>query len=178
MFEYFKLESVDHDPNLALKRCPSLLRGLPRPSFRQRRRKLIVLKALLGAKQHPESLISHYELGHYVSYWPASKKTGPFLQGKALSWTPEALNDLLRIKHYFERGSERDAQRVVSRIKSAVQQLRGLSTMGFPGFVFGTKSLLVSNLPFSVSYQVEGGDIVVLRLLYCEVPLDTLAIWS
>lgn len=83
-----------------------------------------------------------------------------------IRWLDLAVDDLADIADYIARDKPDAAERIVSRLWSAVRSLAKQPEMGRPGRVYGTRELIVSGTPFIVPYRVLKSEIHVLRVLH------------
>ena len=77
-----------------------------------------------------------------------------------------AVDDLEDIADYISQDNPQAANRIVSRLWTAVQSLAEQPKMGRPGRVYGTRELVVSDTPFVVPYRVVSSEIQILRVLH------------
>ena len=83
-----------------------------------------------------------------------------------IKWLDLAVDDLEEIADYISQDNPDAADRVVSRLCTAVKSLAQQSKMGRPGRVYGTRELVVSDTPFVVPYRVVGSEVQILRVLH------------
>ena len=83
-----------------------------------------------------------------------------------IRWLDLTVDDLADIADYIAQENPGAANRVVSRLWSAVNSLAKQPEMGRPGRVYGTRELIVSNTPFIVPYRVIESEIHILRVLH------------
>lgn len=83
-----------------------------------------------------------------------------------IRWLDLAVDDLADIADYIAQDNPGAANRVVSRLWSAVNSLSKQPEMGRPGRVHGARELIVSNTPFIVPYRVVESKIHILRVLH------------
>lgn len=81
--------------------------------------------------------------------------------------TPQAYDDLLAIRVWIARDSERAAERVVSRILQTVAMFERFPLLGRVGRVEGTRELSVVGLPYLIVYSLTSEtDIDVLTIVH------------
>jgi toxin ParE1/3/4 len=83
-----------------------------------------------------------------------------------LLWAPEALDDLAAVKAYIARHDPQAAQRMLIRIREAVERLNTAPNAGRPGRVGGTRELVVAGSPFIVPYRVTARGVEILRVYH------------
>jgi len=83
-----------------------------------------------------------------------------------LRWTLEALKDLEEIVGYVAQEDAQAAQAIAVAIKAASQSLEKFPRRGRPGFVEGTRELLIPRLPHFFVYRVHDGQVQILRILH------------
>ena len=77
-----------------------------------------------------------------------------------------ALANLDEEGEYIAKEDPAAAGRVVARILSAVELLKGNPAMGRPGRVPGTRELVVTETPYLVPYRVREGIVEILRVFH------------
>lgn len=83
-----------------------------------------------------------------------------------IRWTRKALDNLDAAVQYVAADSPGNARKVAQEIRDTIQHLSLQPGMGRPGRVAGTRELVISGLPFIVSYAEYNGDIVLLRIVH------------
>ena len=84
-----------------------------------------------------------------------------------LVWSFEAIEDLISLRAYIAEESPAGAQRVLSRILHAVEDLLPQHPhMGRPGRVPGTRELVIPRTPYIVPYRVQRETIQILRVYH------------
>lgn len=83
-----------------------------------------------------------------------------------LLWTTLALQDLEAIRQYIEVDDDVAAQRVLTRIVSAVEVLVATPSVGRAGRVSGTRELVLVDVPYIIPYRVTAGVVELLRVLH------------
>jgi toxin ParE1/3/4 len=86
-----------------------------------------------------------------------------------LTWSPEALDDLMSIREYIGEDNLVAAAKVVSTIGATVEnQLTLFPESGRSGRVDGTLELVIPRLPFVVPYRIMPTGIEVLRVYHAS----------
>ncbi len=70
-------------------------------------------------------------------------------------WSRRAIRQLVCLREYIEKDSERNATLVAKRILKAVELLQTNPEMGRPGRVAGTRELVVSDTQYIIPYRVQ-----------------------
>ena len=70
-------------------------------------------------------------------------------------WSRRAIRNLVAIRAYIERDSERNAVLVAKRILKAVEHLQFHPAIGRPGRVLRTRELVVPDTPYIIPYRVR-----------------------
>lgn len=83
-----------------------------------------------------------------------------------IRWQDDAINDLIRVRHYIAMDNTSAAAKVANRIRKAVRELAAQPGMGRPGRVPGTRERVLVDVPYIVAYRVEDNSIVILRVLH------------
>ena len=83
-----------------------------------------------------------------------------------VTWTHEALKDLGEALAHIAEDDRDTARNVAVAIKAAAKSLGKLPNRGRPGFVEGTRELLVPNLPYFFVFWVQGEQVAILRLMH------------
>ena len=81
-------------------------------------------------------------------------------------WSDPAAQDLENIEIYIFQDNPRAAIDTVLKILDRVESLLDNPAMGRAGRVFGTKELVLANLPYIVIYRVRNSTIDILRVLH------------
>jgi toxin ParE1/3/4 len=85
----------------------------------------------------------------------------------SLSWSPEAIDDLVQLRAYIAADNPFAAQEVVLRILHAVEvSLQDNPSAGRPGRVPGTREFVVQHTSYIVPYRVRGSRIEILRVYH------------
>ncbi|WP_077965946.1 type II toxin-antitoxin system RelE/ParE family toxin [Ensifer adhaerens] len=77
------------------------------------------------------------------------------MSGKRVRWTLRALRRLGEIGAYIEKDDPDAAARVVARIVTAVDALAEFPASGRPGRIKSTRELVLADIPYRVSRDVE-----------------------
>jgi toxin ParE1/3/4 len=81
-------------------------------------------------------------------------------------WTYEAVKDLDETISYIADEDKGTARNIAIAIKAAAMSLGKLPHRGRPGFVEGTRELLVPNLPYFFVFWVQKNHVEILRLMH------------
>jgi len=81
-------------------------------------------------------------------------------------WTPEALKDLDETIAHIAEEDRDTARHIAIAIKAAAKSLGTLPNRGRPGFVEGTRELLVPKLPYFFVFWVQKEQVEILRLMH------------
>ena len=84
----------------------------------------------------------------------------------AVVWLDEALEDLKSIGDYIAQENANAAYDVLIRIKDTADNLSRHSEIGRPGRVFGTREIVMSDLPYILAYQITDRDIRILAVMH------------
>ena len=85
---------------------------------------------------------------------------------RAVVWLNEALEDLKSIGDYIALENTNAAYNVLIRIKAAVDNLLRHPEIGRPGRVFGTREMVMNDLPYILVYQITDKDIRILAVMH------------
>jgi len=84
-----------------------------------------------------------------------------------ISWSPEAIQDLISLRTHIAEQSPAGARRIVLRILQNVEQLLPENPhMGRPGRMPGTRELVIPQTPYIVPYRVQREIIQILRVYH------------
>ncbi|MEM6832279.1 MAG: type II toxin-antitoxin system RelE/ParE family toxin [Sphingomonadales bacterium] len=84
-----------------------------------------------------------------------------------VSFTLQAVSDLLAIQDYIATQNERAAERVVSRIRQAIQMFERFPFLGREGLVDGTREFAIPGLSYVVVYRIASEtDIDILTIIH------------
>jgi len=81
-------------------------------------------------------------------------------------WTCEALRDLDEALAYIAEEDQDTARDMAVAVKAAAKSLARLPNRGRPGFVEGTRELLVPNLPYFFVFWVQEEQVEILRFMH------------
>lgn len=80
-------------------------------------------------------------------------------------WAPEARRQLAEIWHYIALDNPKGADRMVTRLVTAVEKLSHFPHLGRPGRE-DSRELVVAGTPFIVVYRVRGEEIRIGTVLH------------
>ncbi|MFZ0807565.1 MAG: type II toxin-antitoxin system RelE/ParE family toxin [Candidatus Sulfotelmatobacter sp.] len=83
-----------------------------------------------------------------------------------VKWLRKALANLDAEAEYIACDDPAAADRVVTAISHAVENLKRYPAMGRPGRVVGTRELIIPNTPYIVPYRVRDGCVEILRVFH------------
>ena len=83
-------------------------------------------------------------------------------------WTRTALLNLDGLAEYIAKDNPQAADRMVERIRSAIQNLTIHPSIGRPGRVPNTRELVVTGTPFIIPYRVRESTIEILRVFHAS----------
>jgi toxin ParE1/3/4 len=86
-----------------------------------------------------------------------------------IRWTNKALDNLGAAIEYIAADNSTVAKKVAQKIWDSVQLLKAQPGLGRPGRVAGTRELVISGLPYNVSYMEKDGTIVILRIMHSSI---------
>jgi toxin ParE1/3/4 len=81
-------------------------------------------------------------------------------------WTREAIKDLDETLAYIAEDDRDTARAIAIAIRAATKSLAKLPNRGRPGFIEGTKELLVPNLPYFFVFWIQNEQVEILRLMH------------
>ena len=81
-------------------------------------------------------------------------------------WLRTALRNLDEAAAYIARDDPAAADRMVRRLREAVERLAEHPAMGRPGRIAGTRELVVPGTPYVIPYRVRGDTVQALRVLH------------
>lgn len=84
----------------------------------------------------------------------------------AVVWLDEALEDLKSIGEYIAQENANAAYNVLIKIKATADNLSRHPEIGRSGRVFGTREILISDLPYILAYQITDRDIRILAVMH------------
>ena len=99
----------------------------------------------------------------------------PTRRRRAITWSPEAEQDLFDIYQYLEReASARTAEKYLRQISQSCERIRKRPLLGRTRneVMPGLRSVLV--LPYVVFYRVSGSSVDIVRVLHGRRDLDAI----
>ncbi|MBL0012103.1 MAG: type II toxin-antitoxin system RelE/ParE family toxin [Nitrosomonas sp.] len=81
-------------------------------------------------------------------------------------WLDEALEDLKLIGEYIAQENANAAYNVLIKIKATADNLSRHPEIGRSGRVFGTREIVISDLPYILAYQITDRDIRILAVMH------------
>lgn len=81
-------------------------------------------------------------------------------------YSDDAIADLTALRAYIAEHNPDAAQRVAARIVKSVNRLATHPKFGKAGRVEGTRELIIPRFPYTVVYEENQGDCMVLRVLH------------
>lgn len=81
-------------------------------------------------------------------------------------WLDEALEDLKSIGEYIAQENANAAYNVLIKIKATADNLSRHPEIGRLGRVFGTREIVISDLPYILAYQISDIDIRILAIMH------------
>jgi addiction module RelE/StbE family toxin len=82
-----------------------------------------------------------------------------------VTWAPEAKRQLSHIWHYIALDNPKAADRMVTRLVTAVEKLNYFPHLSRPGRE-GSRELVVSGAPFVVVYRVQDDEVRIGTVLH------------
>jgi toxin ParE1/3/4 len=83
-----------------------------------------------------------------------------------LKWTKSAVSDLAEIYDYIERERPASAVQVAAEVLEQVESLISMPLRGRPGYIEGTRELIISRYPYKILYRVHDVEVQLLRVLH------------
>ena len=83
-----------------------------------------------------------------------------------VEWLRAALNNLDALAEYIARENPDAAEKTVTTIRLAVENLDRFPALGRPGRIAGTRELVVPGTPYIVPYRVRGEVIQLVRVFH------------
>lgn len=83
-----------------------------------------------------------------------------------IRWLRAALANLDAEAEYIARDNPSAAQKTVTKVIQAVNELKRFPAIGRPGRVPGTRELVISGTPYIVPYRVRGDAVEILRVFH------------
>ena len=84
----------------------------------------------------------------------------------AVVWLDEALEDIKSIGDYIAQENANAAYHVLIRIQATADNLSRHPEIGRPGRVFGTREIVMIDLPYILAYQITDRDIRILAVMH------------
>ncbi|UJP03546.1 MAG: type II toxin-antitoxin system RelE/ParE family toxin [Nitrosomonas sp.] len=84
----------------------------------------------------------------------------------AVVWLDEALEDLKSLGNYIAKENAHAAYNILIKIKATADNLSHHPEIGRPGRVFGTREIVMSDLPYIIAYQITNKDIRILAVMH------------
>ena len=81
-------------------------------------------------------------------------------------YSEDAIADLLALREYIALNNPTAAARVAARIRRSVNRLATHPKFGKVGRVEGTRELVSPKFPYTIVYEEDNGDCMVLRVLH------------
>jgi toxin ParE1/3/4 len=81
-------------------------------------------------------------------------------------YSEDAIADLLALREYIAIHNPSAAKRVAARIRKSVDRLATHPKFGKAGSVDGTRELVSPKFPYTIVYEEDQGDCMVLRVLH------------
>jgi len=86
-----------------------------------------------------------------------------------VKWTRKAIENLEDAVDYIAMDKPLTAKNVARKIYESAQMLEEQPGLGRPGRVFGTRELIIPNLPFILPYVERNGVIFILRVMHTSM---------
>jgi toxin ParE1/3/4 len=83
-----------------------------------------------------------------------------------IRWTRRAAENLQSIFEYIAADNREAAEKIARKVHDTVQGLQQFPKKGRPGWVEGTRELVVSKSPYIIVYRDVGDVIEILRVLH------------
>jgi toxin ParE1/3/4 len=81
-------------------------------------------------------------------------------------YSDDAIADLQALREYIALNNPSAASRVAARIRRSVDRLATHPKFGKPGRVEGTRELVSPKFPYTIVYEEDQGDCMILRVLH------------
>lgn len=81
-------------------------------------------------------------------------------------YSEDAIADLLALREYIALNNPSAAARVAARIRRSVDRLATYPKFGKAGRVEGTRELVSAKFPYTIVYEEDQGECMVLRVLH------------
>jgi toxin ParE1/3/4 len=83
-----------------------------------------------------------------------------------VSYSSDAIADLRALRDYIAQHNPNAAQRVAARIVQSVKRLEAHPKFGKTGRAEGTRELVSPKFPYTIVYEENQGDCMILRVLH------------
>lgn len=83
-----------------------------------------------------------------------------------IEWARLAADDLEDIDAYISRDNPASADRVIATLRQSVEKLTDFPSLGREGLVKGTRELVITTLPYVISYRVKAETVQILTVLH------------
>jgi toxin ParE1/3/4 len=83
-----------------------------------------------------------------------------------VSYSDDAIADLVALRQYIALHNPSAANRVAARVIQSVNGLQTHPKFGKPGRAEGTRELIIPKFPYTIVYEENQSDCVVLRVLH------------
>lgn len=83
-----------------------------------------------------------------------------------IQWTKGAKQNLKQVEEYIAQDNPHAAIATVLKIIKSVEALADHPALGRVGRIFGTRELIIGDIPYIVPYRVKVGQIEILRVLH------------
>ncbi|MFB9951027.1 type II toxin-antitoxin system RelE/ParE family toxin [Rhizobium puerariae] len=84
-----------------------------------------------------------------------------------VSFTPQAIADLLEIHTHIAQFDQNAADRVLSRIRQVIEIFENFPLLGREGSVEDTREFAISGLPYTIVYRIASpSDLDILTIIH------------
>lgn len=84
-------------------------------------------------------------------------------------WTKKALKNLNDIELYITNDNRVAVPDITAQIVLATRHLTTHPHIGRAGRIYGTRELVLANLPYIISYRVKNNQVDILRILHTSM---------